>query len=177
MHRTVSVLLTVVFAACATLPRSATGPQYSVISRDDQFPGGTLVAMHNNFLPSAAGEPNIAIGAARIQLPAPDSSHYLWIVDYYGGEWAFIGGDRPLTFMVDGQKIQFDALETPKGEAGRGGTFAERGVYLASARDIRRVASGNDVRVQIGGSRQTIERTFDAENVARLREFVAQHFR
>lgn len=177
MRRTISALLTVALAACATLPRSATGPQYSVVSRDDQFPGGTLVAMHNNFLPSDPGEPKIALGAARIQLPAPDSAHYLWIVDYYGGEWAFIGGDYPLIFVVDGQQIRFDALETPQGEAGRRGNFAERGIYLASARDIRRVASGNNVRVQIGGSRRTIERTFDAENIARLREFVAQHLR
>ena len=177
MHRTVSVLLTAVLAACATVPRSAAGPQYSVISRDDQFAGGTLVAMHNNFLPSSSGEPKLAIGAARIQLPAPDSAHHLWIVDYYGGEWAFIGGNHPLTFVVDGQQIRFDALETPQGEAGPGGSFAERGVYLASARDIRRVASGNNVRVQVGGSRGTIERPLDAENLARLRAFVAQHLR
>ena len=177
MRRTVSALLAVVLAACATIPRSATGPQYSVISRDDQFPGGTLVAMHNNFLPSGPGEPKIALGAARIQLPAPDAAHYLWIVDYHGDEWAFIGGDHPLVFVVDGQHIRFDALQAPQGEAGRGGSFAERGVYLASARDIRRVASGNSVRVQIGGRRRTIERTFGAENVARLREFAAQHLR
>ena len=176
MHRTVSVLLTAVLAACATVPRSATGPQYSVISRDDQFAGGTLVAMHNNFLPSGPGEPKIAIGAARIQLPTPDSAHHLWIVDYYGGEWAFIAGEYPLTFLVDGQPIRFDALETPQGEAGPG-NFAERGVYLASARDIRRVAAGNNVRVQVGGTRGTIERPLDAENLARLRAFVAQHLR
>lgn len=40
MRLTISVLLTTVLAACATLPRSA-GPQYSVVSRDDEAYGGT----------------------------------------------------------------------------------------------------------------------------------------
>jgi hypothetical protein len=35
MRLTISVLLTTVLVACATLPRSV-GPQYSVISRDDE---------------------------------------------------------------------------------------------------------------------------------------------
>ena len=80
MRLTISVLLTTVLVACATLPRS-TSPQYSVVSRDDPAIGGTLVAMRNNFLPSGAGGPNIAVAAARIQLPSLDSAHHLWNVD------------------------------------------------------------------------------------------------
>ena len=176
MRLTISALLTVVLAACATLPRSP-GPQYSVISRYDEAYGGTLIAMHNNFLPSGAGEPNLAVGAARIQLAPPDSAHHLWIVDYHGDEWALIGDDHPLIFLVDGQPFRFESMGPAQREMGQAGNVAERGVYLASARDIRRVATGNDVRVQIGGRTRTIDRVFGAENVRRLREFVAHHVR
>lgn len=176
MRLTISVLLTTLLAACATLPRSA-GPQYSVISRDDEAFGGRLIAMHNNFLPVGAGEPNVAIGAARIQPLPPDSALHLWIVDYHGGEWALIGDDNPLTFLVDGQQVRFESMGAAQRETGQAGNVAERGVYLASARDIRRVANGNSVRVQIGGRTRTIDRAFGAENLHRLREFVAQHVR
>jgi hypothetical protein len=149
MHLTISALLTTVLVACATLPRSA-GPQYSVLSRDDEAFGGMLVVRHNNFLPSGAGEPNMAVGAARIQLPPPDSAHHLWIVDYHGGERALIGDDNPLIFLVDGERVRFESMGPAQREMGQAGNVAERGVYLATARDIRRVATGNNVRVQIG---------------------------
>ncbi len=175
MRLAIYILFAAVASACATLPQPANIPQYSVVTRDDEFRGGTLVAMHHNFLPSAPGEPNIAVGAARIRLAPPDSAVYLWIVDSYGGQWTLMGNNEPLTFLVDDQRIRFDPMEASQRALGRDGKVVERGIYLATAVDIRRVANGSVVRVRIGGRTLAIERTMGAENIGRLRAFVRQH--
>lgn len=154
---------------------SALGLNYEVVPVGDEFDGHTGVTMRMNTLggtPLTGGRTTLD---ARKLVRNGDASYFLNVL-YLGSEWVFIERGESLILLIDGQRVPVSGSGSlAHREVHSGSMVEEAASYPVPASLLRQIAGAREVRVRIVGSRQNLDRHFTAENLARFREFVAQH--
>lgn len=158
-------------SGCASVLRT-----YELRSFDDDVTGAHYDLMSHNILVGAGltgGE--VAFEFQRYISPFTADTTFDLFVTYRASEWIFIEDGPSLLLRVDGALLPVVAeAAAPTREVIRGGGIYERRRYAMTPALLRRLVAADSVRVRVVGSRASVDRSFGAENRARLRTFVSR---
>jgi hypothetical protein len=103
-------------------------------------------------------------------------SRYLLEVRYEGASdagYLDLGPGETLIVTVDGQPLRFKGPGSANSRSTTAkGNFAENAVYEATPDDLRKIAKGKDVKVQVMGNARRLYREFKPENTQKFKSFV-----
>lgn len=162
-------------ATALILVGCATPPKTDVYTYRDNLGPGIDLIMDNELESESDRTALISLNASRIRKGAWDAKYYLEVryecVRQVG--WLDIGPGESLILTVDGQTMRFrgpGSLNTRRETSG--GTLLENSIYEAKTDDLRKIARGKEVKVEIIGRSRTAYREFKPANVEKFRNFV-----
>jgi hypothetical protein len=169
----VSLLLPVVLTGCTMFPNA------KVSVKHDDFTGTNTAIMSDNVLAGGIGYSSngqVSFNPGRVQSEGSVDPIYCIYIVYvgYGTGWCFIESGDSLRLLIDGERVVLSGNGSHGDrEVSGGGAVMEVAAYPVEPDLLRKIASAKEVRVQIDGSRQKLERHFSEKNLQQVREFVA----
>jgi hypothetical protein len=106
------------------------------------------------------------------------SDRYQLFVRWTGESRVDVQPGESLIIRADSQEFRFKVLESGiyrDFQCERRCTYDDRAYYPATAEQVKAMADASRVTVTLVGSKQTMERDFNALNFERFREFVAEN--
>lgn len=100
-------------------------------------------------------------GDAWISFVGADDLHTM-SVDYRGYGWLFLSTSNPLDILVDGQAKQLNPIPAPSREVVRGRLVKESVYYHVTKDFVQSLATANQVRFRVLGTRGSLERCLEA---------------
>ena len=128
----------------------------------------------------APGPPRelVWLNASRIWKNYNESAYYLEVSYMAKAEVGYldIPAGEALTIIVDGKTLKFDGSGSMNSRKPyKKELVRENAIFPATRVALQRIASGQQVKVQIKGRNGLIERQFAPENLERFRKFVSSY--
>jgi hypothetical protein len=162
-------------AVALALAGCASGPKSDVYSYRNDLGGPGIDLIVDNELDSGDRPTELIwLNGLRTHRKAWDALFYLEVryeaLPQIG--YLEIGPGETLVLTVDGQVMKFRGTGSVNERKATDNTLIEHALYEAKVDDLRKIAKGRNVKVDIVGSQRTVHREFKPANIEKFKTFV-----